>query len=82
MKLLQLVTPFESLTPTQKLVEVNSWRTRREVERPAARAIVKRAKKKEVNMQVVRLKKLLGSLPKKELADLLAQLEKNDVSPK
>ena len=82
MKLLQLITPFENLSLSQKLVEVRGWRHRREIERPAAKAIVKRAKKKEVNMQVVRLKKLLGSLPKKELAELLAQLEKSDVHSK
>ena len=82
MKLLQLITPFENLSSSQKLVEVRSWRHRREIERPAAKAIIKRAKKKEINMQIVRLKKLLGSLPKKELAELLAQLEKSDVHSK
>ncbi len=49
------------------------------MERPAAKAILKKVKKKEVNMQVVRLRKLLATLPKKELAAVLAQLGNENV---
>ena len=81
MRLESLVTSFELLTPAQRLREVQGWRHRREVERPAAKAILKKVKKKEVNMQVVRLRKLLSTLSKKELAAVLEQLGNDNVHP-
>ena len=78
-RLESLVTSFELLSPAQRLREVQGWRHRREVERPAAKAILKKVKKKEVNMQVVRLRKLLSTLPKKELAEVLTQLGSENV---
>ena len=75
MQLKDLVKPISSMTDEELMERLREIRHRRSVERPAARARVERAEKKETNKKLGALDKMLAGLSDAERQQLLAQLE-------
>lgn len=75
MQLKDLVKPISTMTDEELMERLREIRHRRSVERPAARARVERAEKKQTNKKLGALDKMLAGLSDAERQQLLAQLE-------
>jgi hypothetical protein len=69
-----LVKPIEEMTDEELKQRLFDLRHRREVEKPAAKARVKKAEKKESKKKVSAAEKLLADLSPEDLAALLKEL--------
>lgn len=75
MQLKDLVKPIDSMTEDELMAHLRLVRHRRSVERPAQRAHIERAEKKESKSKMSAIDKLLDGMSDEEKAKLLAQLE-------
>lgn len=75
MQLKDLVKPISTMTDEELMERLREIRHRRSVERPAARARVERAEKRQTNRKLGALDKMLAGLSDAERQQLLSQLE-------
>ena len=74
MRLGDLVKPIEKMTNDELLEHLRAIKQRRSVERPAHRAYVERAEKKESRGKMKKVGSLLDNLSEEERQALIAQL--------
>lgn len=74
MQLQNLIKPIEEMTDEELKERLFDIRHRREYEKPAAKARVKKAEKKESKKKVSAAEKLLANLSPEDLAALLSEL--------
>lgn len=78
MQLKDLVKPIDQMDEDELMAHLRQVRHRRSVERPAQRAHIERAEKKESKTRMSALDKLLAGMSDEDKAKLLAQLENPD----
>lgn len=74
MQLKDIVKPIDQMTDEELLEHLRQIRHRRSVERPAARAKVERAEKKESRGKLSKMDKMLAALSPEDRAKLIAEL--------
>jgi len=74
MQLMHLVKPLEEMTDEELRARLHELRHRRDVERPAAKAHVKKEKKKVARKEANAAEKLLAELTPEQLAMLMKEL--------
>lgn len=74
MQILDLVKPIDQLTDEELQERIREIRHRREVARPAAKARVDRAEKKETRTESNKVSKLVAGMSPEERAKLIAAL--------
>ena len=75
MQMKDLIKPIDQMTEDELMEHLRQVRHRRSVERPAQRAHIERAEKKESKGRMSALDKLLAGMSDEDKAKLLAQLE-------
>lgn len=78
MQMKDLVKPIDAMTEDELMDHLRAVRHRRSVERPAQRAHIERAEKKESKSKMSAIDKLLDGMSDEDKAKLLAQLENPD----
>lgn len=78
MQLKDLVKPIDQMSDDELLERLREIRHRKTVERPAAKARVEKAEKKQSRSRMTAMDKMLAALSPEEQAELMKSLEEQN----